>query len=352
MHHEFFSGPVPQQLRRAVGVARQYGRRALRAAGRQTWLTPIPFHTIGGNELLVTALLSRHTLVTMPAFHPRRAMELLDRERVNVFPVTPSMVETMVDLKDFDRFDLSSLLVVGLGSAPARPELVRRAQMRFGCSVTVGYGSTELGGGVLVTRIDDPDDVKSETVGRPFPGADIRIVDEEGQPVPEGEPGELLCRVESVMARYVVSGPEATGIEDSVDNDGWYHTNDVAVRDSAGNVRILGRRDDLIIRGGHKVRPAEVEQVLAAGAGVRQVAVVGVDEARMGQQVWAFVVPEPSVDVDRVALLAHCRAHLAPQKVPDHIRACDALPTTALGKVQRHRLAELARAELAPTGDL
>lgn len=342
MHREFFTGPVPERVRRAVAVTRRYGLRAVRAAGRQTWMTAIPFSAIGGHEVLTGAVLGGHKLVTVESFHPRRVLELLSAERVNIFPATPGMVETMLSVRGGNGIDLSSLLVVGLGGAPASPDLVRRAQERLGCSVTVGYGSTELGGGVLVTRIDDADQVKRETVGRPFPGAEVRIVDGDGRDVPAGTTGELLCRTGSLMAGYTAS-PDGRG---GVDENGWYRTGDLAALDAAGNVRIVGRQDDLIIRAGSKVRPAEVEQVLDRAAGVRQSAVVGVPAGRSGQQVWAFVVPDPpGALVDRAALLAHCRANLAPHKVPDHIRVCESLPTTSLGKVQRYRLAELALEE-------
>jgi acyl-CoA synthetase (AMP-forming)/AMP-acid ligase II len=342
MHREFFTGPAPEQIRRVVTVTRRYGRRVIRAAGRQTWMTPIPFSAIGGHEVLTGALFGGHKLVTVASFHPRRAMELLSSEQVNVFPATPGMVETMLSIRDWRDFDLSSLLVIGLGGAPASPDLVRRAQARFGCSVTVGYGSTELGGGVLVTRIDDPDQVKRETVGRPFPGAEIRIVDGDGREVPAGSTGELLCKTGGVMTGYTESAHE----REAVDEAGWYRTGDLAVWDAAGNVRIVGRQDDLIVRGGSKVRPAEVEQVLDSAAGVRQSAVVGVATGRAGQEVWAFVVPEPAdAPVDRAALLSHCRANLAAHKVPDHVRVCESLPVTSLGKVQRYRLAELALQE-------
>jgi long-chain acyl-CoA synthetase len=342
MHREFFAGPASERIRRAVTVTRRYGRRVIRSAGRQTWMTAIPFCAIGGHEVLTGALFGGHKLITVASFHPRRAMDLLSAERVNVFPATPGMVETMLSIRDADGIDLSSLLVVGLGGAPASPELVRKAQVRFGCSVTVGYGSTELGGGVLVTRIDDADQVKRETVGRPFPGAEIRIVDADGHDVPAGSTGELVCRTAGLMSGYTASG----GDESAGDGDGWYQTGDLAVRDAAGNVRIVGRQDDLIVRGGSKVRPAEVEQVLDSAAGVRQSAVVGVQTGRTYQQVWAFVVPEPAgAPVDRSALLAYCRANLAAHKVPDHIRVCESLPLTSLGKVQRYRLAELAAQE-------
>jgi acyl-CoA synthetase (AMP-forming)/AMP-acid ligase II len=342
MHREFFDGPPSERIRRVVTVTRRYGRRVIRAAGRQTWMTAIPFYAIGGHEVLTGTLLGGHNLVTTASFHPRRTMELLDTEKVNVFPATPGMVATMLSMHDFDDFDLSSLLVVGLGGALADPELVRSAQARFGCSITVGYGTTELGGGVLVTRIDDADQVKRETVGRPFPGADIRIVDGDGRDVPAGVSGELLCRTGSLMAGYAAS----PGEQAAVDQAGWYHTSDLAVRDETGNVRIVGRQDDLIIRGGSKVQPAEVEQVLDSAAGVRQSAVVGVATGRIGQQVWAFVVPEAAgAPLDRAALLAHCRANLAGHKVPDHIRVCDSLPATSLGKIQRYRLAQLALQE-------
>jgi acyl-CoA synthetase (AMP-forming)/AMP-acid ligase II len=342
MHREFFTGPVTQRVRRVVTVTHRYGARTLRAAGTQVWLTAIPFHAIGGHEVLAGALLGGHTLVTTCDFHPRRTMELLASERANIFPATPAMVESVLALRDFASYDLSSLLVVGLGGAPAPPDLVRRAQAGFGCSVTVGYGSTETGGAVLVTRIDDSDEVKRETVGRPLPGADVRIVDGQGRDVPPGATGELLCRADTLMAGYASpAGDMAAGA--AIDDAGWFHTSDLAVRDGDGNVRIVGRRDDMVIRGGQKIQPAEVEDVLRGARGVAACAVVGVTAARVGQQVWAFVVPAGGqAPPDRAALLAHCRANLAPYKVPDHFRFCESLPMTPLGKVQRYRLAQLA----------
>ncbi|HZN13090.1 MAG TPA: class I adenylate-forming enzyme family protein [Acidimicrobiales bacterium] len=339
LHHEFFSGSVPDMMRKVVTVAR-YGGRAIRAAGKQTWFTAIPFSAIGGNEVLLGSLLGGHTVVTAEGFHPRRAMEALQRHKVNVFPATPSMVSTMLDLKDFESFRLPGLLVVGLGGGPATPELVERIQARFGCCVTVGYGSTELGGGVLVTRIDDSDKVKQGTVGRPFPGTEVRIVDEHGVDVPVGDVGELICRAVSLMAGYADLPSDA-----HLDADGWYHTNDLAAFDRDGNIRIAGRKDDLIIRGGNKIRPLEVERVLEQWPEVEAAAVVGIDTPRVGQQVWAFVVPRGAGEVDREQLMRHCRANLAPFKVPDHVRLCDSLPTTTLGKVQRHRLIALAKGE-------
>lgn len=342
LHGEFFEGTAAEKLRRVASVSYRYGMRAVAAARNQTWLTPIPYHAIGGHEVLTGAILGGHRLVALETFHPRRVMEALQGERVSVFPATPAMAESLLALPDFDQFDLSALLVVGLGGAPASPDLVRRAQERFRCSVTVGYGSTELGGGVLVTRIDDPDDVKRETVGRPFPGTDVRIVDDDGHEVPAGVTGELTCRSDTVMSRYALVADDTTAPLE----DGWYRTGDLAVQEEDGNLRIVGRRDDTIIRAGYKIQPAEVEQVLNELAGVRQSAVVGVPAPKVGQQVWAFAVPEPGeARIDRQTLIAHCRANLSAHKVPDHLRICESLPTTPLGKVQRYLLAEIALAE-------
>ena len=342
LHGEFFEGTAVEKLRHVASITHRYGMRAVAAARGQTWFTPIPYYAIGGHEVLMGAILGGHRLVAMETFHPRRVMEALQRERVTVFPATPAMVESVLSLPDFGRFDLSALLVVGLGGAPASPELVQRAQARFGCSVTIGYGSTELGGGVLVTRIYDSDDVKRQTVGRPFPGTDVRIVDEDGNEVPVGVTGELTCRSETVMTRYALVADEATPPLE----DGWYRTGDLAVRDEDGNLRIVGRRDDMIIRAGDKIQPAEIEQVLGELAGVRDSAVVGVPAPKVGQQVWAFAVPEPGeAIIDREALLAHCRANLSVHKIPDHLRICESLPTTSLGKVQRYRLTQMALEE-------
>ena len=332
LHAAFFSGSPVASARRVATVVARHGRRLLRAAGRQTWLTTSPFRSMAGHQVLAGSLLLGHHLVTSRTFTPRHTLELVDDHDVNVLAATPAVLELLLRVGDLAPYDLSSLLVIGVGGGPAAADLVERARRRFGCAVTIGYGSTELGGGVLATRLEDPPETQSSTVGRPFPGAAVRVVAEDGGEAPPGVPGELLARP--------AGAPEDAPL---------LRTGDLAVRDEAGNVRILGRSDDLIVRAAQNVHPGEVERVIAELPAVERCAVVGVPH-RVDQQVWAFVVPGAGQDVRREDVLAHCRSALSPPKRPDRIRFVSELPVNEYGEVRRRDLRERAAAESA-TGE-
>ncbi len=235
------------------------------------------------------------------------------------------------------------LVDVGLGAAPARPEMVRQARRAFGCAVVVGYGSTETGGGVLVTRLEDAERQLTESVGRLFPGAEVRIVDDQRREVPDGTVGELACRVPGRMAGYLGDHGATSQV---IDEHGWYYTGDLATMDRQGYVRIVGRKRDLIIRGGQNIVPAEVERVLLEHPAVERATVVGVPDRLAGEAIWAFVVAAEGAAVDLVELRAHCAQRMEPSKQPDELRACARLPTTETGEIRKWELRELALAEI------
>jgi acyl-CoA synthetase (AMP-forming)/AMP-acid ligase II len=342
LHAGFFGGTAGERARRVTTVLRRHGRRALRARGRQVWMTPIAFSSVSGLQVMLGGLLRGHRLVTMRSFHPRVALELVQRESVNILAATPSMAELMLAVRTAESFDPSSMLIVGLGGGPVSPELAQRVRQRFRCGVGIGYGSTELGGGVLVSRLEDPVEVQTGTVGRPFPGAQVEVVSEDGRPVAPGDVGELRCKSPSAMRGYLSGGGRAEQRDD--DDEAWYRTGDLATMDERGNVRIIGRQTDMIVRGSHNVYPADVERVLDRLPVVQRSAVVGVPDDRSGEQVWAFVAVEEGSHVTTRDLFAHCRDRLAGYKVPDHICIRAALPLTHDGKVQRFRLVEEALA--------
>ena len=327
LQRAFFSGTPLERARSLATVGRRHGTRLLRAAGRQTWLTTSPFRSMAGHQVLMGALLLGHDLVTASSFHPRRTLELLDEHRVNVLAGTPAMLELLLRIKDLSPYDLSSLLIIGVGGGPAAPDLVHRARERFGCAVTIGYGSTELGGGVLSTRLEDPLRAQAETVGRPFPGTEIRVVEEGGAEAPPGVAGELLCRPEGASA--------------------WLRTGDLAALDPDGNVRILARKDDLIVRGAQNVHPLEIERVVEELPAVGRCAVVAVP-AHGDQQVWAFVTAADGHIPSAEQVRRHCRASLAPSKRPDRVRVLEGLPTNELGEVLKRELRARAPAQVAP----
>jgi acyl-CoA synthetase (AMP-forming)/AMP-acid ligase II len=341
LHASFFDGTVGERARRVATILRRHGRRVLRARGQQVWMTPIAFSSVSGHQVLLGALLGGHRLVTVRSFHPRVVLEQVERERVNVMALTPAMAELMLAVRSVGSFDPSSLLVVGLGGGPVSPQLAQRVRDRFRCGIAIGYGSTELGGGVLVSRLEDPVEVQTGTVGRPFPGAEVEIVGDDGRRVADGAVGELRCHVSSAMAGYLDPAHAST---DERDKARWYRTGDLATMDRLGNVRIVGRKTDMIIRGSQNVYPADVERVLARLPAVERSAVVGVPGGPSGEHVWAFVTVAEGSTCTTGEVFAHCRDHLASYKVPDHICIRRALPMTKDGKVQKFLLSAEVRA--------
>ncbi|MDI7275123.1 MAG: class I adenylate-forming enzyme family protein [Anaerolineae bacterium] len=341
--------PTPAQLARMAGLLARYGTRLLQAAGRpQTFLTAIGGHAIAGIEAMLQALLMGDRLVLMPRFHPVEALRLIERERVTVLIAPPLALSLLVRLRDLERYDLSSLLICGTGSAPCPAELARQVQERFGCAIHIGYGTTEVGGGISATSVEDSAERQAETVGRAMSGMEVRVVDEERRPLPPGQVGELACRSESRMLGYYRA---ADLTQEVLDEEGWYYTGDLAVMDEQGFIRIVGRKKDLIIRGGQNIYPEEIEQFLARHERIREAAVVGVPGPSGDERVWAYVLPEEGGELSAQEVLQYCRTGLEAFKIPDQVRLVSELPRSGLGKVQKTALRAMAAAdEASPTG--
>jgi acyl-CoA synthetase (AMP-forming)/AMP-acid ligase II len=229
---------------------------------------------------------------------------------------------------------LAPLKYVRSISAPLAPLQARRFRDRFGIAVLNGWGQTEIGGEIVGWSAADSKtfgDTKLGSVGRPHEGVTVRAVDDDSHDVGVDEPGELWVRTPALSAGYA----DGADLGDRLTADGWFRTGDVGRVDGEGFVWIEGRVSDMINRGGLKVFPAEVAEVLRLGPAVADVHVVGVPDDRLGEVPWAFVVPAaghapPTGD----ELEALCRAHLAPYKVPVRFVTVDVLPRNEIGKVR------------------
>lgn len=335
--------PSLKTMERLAKVLPRYGERLLRAAGRpQTFLSTTGFHTITGLEVMLQALLMGDRLVIMPRFHPLEALQLIEKERVTVLIAVPMALSVLMRMEDLDRYDLSSLLICGTGSAPCPPDLARQVQKRLGCAIHIGFGTTELAGGIAATSLEDSDDLQAETVGQPMPGMEVKIVDEERREVPRGQVGELACRGDSVMMGYW-RAPDKTS--EVVDEEGWYYTGDLATMDEQGYVRIVGRKKDMIIRGGQNIYPAEIENYLMSHDKIREAAVVGVPAPILGERTWAFIILEEGAEMTTREVLDYCRMGLDAYKVPDRVRFVTDWPRAASGKPQKFKLREMALQE-------
>ncbi len=327
----------------------RYRTRLLKAAGRpQTMLSTVGWHTITGLEVMLQALLMGDRLVVMPRFHPREALDIVERERVTILIAVPLAYQMMLRVEGFEKYDLSSLLICATGAAPCSPELARAIQQRFGCAVHIGFGATETAGGIAATSLADSGERQIETVGRPMPGIEVKIVDEQGREVPRGQVGELLCRGENIMMGYY-QAPEMTA--EVINSEGWYHTGDLAMMDADGYIRIVGRKKDIIIRGGQNIYPAEIESYLSTHPKIREVAVVGVPSPLGEESVWAFVRPEEGGELTIEEVLEYCRQQLEPHQIPSQVRFVEDFPRSEVGKPQKFKLRMKAIQEMEGGSD-
>jgi fatty-acyl-CoA synthase len=212
--------------------------------------------------------------------------------------------------------------------------------------VTSVYGLTESSPGMTQSDITDSLEDRSSTVGRPFPGVDVRVADPAScEELPRGTVGEVLCRGYNVMKGYYKM-PEAT--QEAVTPEGWLHSGDLGVMDERGYLRITGRIKDMIIRGGENIYPREVEEYLMGLEGVRDVQVVGVPSRKYGEEVGAFIVPKEGYEPVNVEdVREFCRGKIAWHKVPRYVAILEEFPMTGSGKIQKYKLREMA-AELFP----
>ncbi len=314
-------------------------------------LSPLPFAHVGYMTRAwdeISKMIA--TVITPTPWSAGTTIGLIESEAVTVGQGVPTQWALVLAHPELEGADLSSLRVAGTGAARVPPELVRAMRERLGCPVVVRYTSTEtsLGTG---TRPTDPDDVVATTVGRPVPGVELELVDDAGRAVPTGEVGSVRMRSAAGMRFYVSRGTRSDeqATKAVVDPEGWISTGDLGRMGPDGNLRLVGRSVEMLIRGGYNVYPSEVEAVLGSHPGVGQVAVVGAPDPVLGEIVVAFVVP--AFDADGSArrptleeLRAHCRASLADYKAPDRLELLADLPVTPLGKIDARALAALAMA--------
>lgn len=310
----------------------------LRDGDRYLMVNPY-FHMFGLKAGILASVAAGATMLPQAVFDVDRVLARVATERVTVLPGPPTLYQSILDHPGRAAHDLSSLRVAVTGAADIPVELIRRVRDELPFSLVVtGYGLTEAGT-ATATSPDDDDATVAMTVGRPRPGFELRIGSADGAELPAGETGEILLRGGSVMSHYL-DDPDATGA--AFTDDGWLHTGDLGVVDEAGCLRIVGRSKDMFTVGGFNVYPAEVENALLEHPSIRQVAVVGVPDARLGEVGMAFVVSRPGTDLAPSDLVEWARRRMANYKSPRFVELVDELPLNGTGKVQKEVLRERA----------
>ncbi len=299
----------------------------------------LPMSHITGPILCNELLVRGSTLFIFDQLRPDKILAAVERYRVNYFHSVPPIFEALINVPHRDRFDVSSLQFVAMMGTSVPLPLIRNFRRVFpSVAVVQGYGLTETSPFITLLPIEYHEK-KMGSIGRAVPHAEIRIIDESGKEMPDGEAGELIVRGPMLMKGYHGNVP-ATG--ERIKN-GWLYTGDICRKDADGFYYHLGRKDDMIIVGGLNVYPEEVEQVLTAHPGVQAVGVVGMPDSDRGQVIKAVLVVKPGISLTKKEVTAYCNQRLASFKVPKVIEFADELPKSSTGKVARRLLISIER---------
>ena len=310
---------------------------------------PVPLYHCFGMVMGNLACLTHAATMVYPseAFDALEVLRAIEQERCTHLHGVPTMFISILGHEQFRAFNLSSLRGGIMAGAPCPAEVMKAVMSQMNMSeVTIAYGMTETSPVSFQTRITDPVAARVETVGRVMPHLEVKIVDEGGRIVPRGEPGELCTRGYSVMIGYWDAEDKTREV---LDAGRWMHSGDLASIDEAGYCHIVGRIKDLVIRGGENISPREVEEYLYRHPAVQDVQVIGVPDAKFGEELCAWIVLRPGFKTSDEDIRAFCRSQIAHFKIPRYVKFVDSFPTTATGKVQKYLMREQMRREL--TGD-
>jgi long-chain acyl-CoA synthetase len=290
------------------------------------------FHSFGQTCSMNATFLAGGTLTMIPRFDPGKALEIIQRDRVNIFMGVPTMYGALLHQPGREESDTSTLKLCVSGGSALPVELLRGFEEAFGAKILEGYGLSETS---PVASFNHPDrERKPGSIGTPVAGVEMKVVDDEGNDVPAGEVGEIVIRGHNVMKGYW-ERPDAT--EETI-RDGWFHSGDMATVDDDGYFFIVDRKKDLIIRGGYNVYPREIEEVLYEHPAVREAAVLGLPHDEYGEEVGAAVVLKDGESATPEELREFCKEQVAAYKYPRHVWLVDDLPKGPTGKILKREI--------------
>ncbi|MBQ6574768.1 MAG: AMP-binding protein [Lachnospiraceae bacterium] len=315
-------------------------RMGLSTADRMMIQVPM-FHCFGMVLSMTSSITHGATICPMPYFSAKSSLACINQERITCFNGVPTMFIAMFNHEDYKKTDFSYMRTGIMAGAGCPPELMKRAaqpdEMNMRGIVSV-YGQTETAPGNTMSSWTDPLDVRTETVGYAFPHVECKVIDPEtGEEVGPGQNGEFCARGYNTMKGYYKM-PEAT--RETIDENGWLHSGDLAAKDENGNYRITGRLKDMIIRGGENLYPKEIEEFIYTCPKVKDVQVIGVPDKRYGEEAMACIILKDGEKMTVEEMDAFIKASLARHKVPKYIEFVDEFPMNAAGKVLKYKMRE------------
>ena len=301
------------------------------------FLVALPNFHLLAIGLSLQSMYNGMAVVVERQFEPAAALQSISTLKPSITAFAPAMIQMLLDHPNAASSDFSSLRLVMYAGSPIALGLIKRALLAMPCEFMQFYGATETSGAVTLLRPTEHDlerEDKLKACGRPLPLIDLRIVDDTGQDVAAGQPGELWIRSPSLASGYWKK-PEVTA---EVFEQGWYKSGDIAIRDEEGLYYIHDRLKDMIVSGGENIYSTEIESVLSTHSAVAAVAVIGVPDVRWGEAVKACVVLKQGQEISPDDLLSHCRTRLAGYKLPKSIEFYPAFPMTGSGKIAKREL--------------
>lgn len=294
------------------------------------------FHCSGYKAGWLATFICGATIYPVANMEVKLLYDLVAAEKITFMPGPPTLFQTLLAAPPEDRAAFKTLRAAPTGASMVPPSMIERMRSELGiATVITGYGLTETCGTVTMTSAADSPELVVRSCGKPIPNVAVRCVDDKNMEVPIGEAGEVVVRGYNVMLGYF-EDPENTA--KAIDAEGWLHTNDIGILDENGYLRITDRKSDMFIVGGFNCYPAEIERIMCGNPTYAHVAVVGVPDERLGEVGKAYVVPVPGAEVTAESVIAWCRSVMANYKVPRQVEIVKALPTNAMGKVQKFKL--------------
>lgn len=328
---------VVLHLHNTTNCAIRFLNRAQEVGPDSVFLVFLPVGLNWGLFNVLQVLFAGGCLVLQDVFNAEQALALIQREGVTHFCCAPTHLVAMLNVTGSDRYDLRSLRHMMTGGASCPIEVIRAVRARMPGHLLEMYGMLECGTQAHTTIDDDPEAVCG-FVGRPVPEMGIRVVTDAGTDCAPGEAGEILTYGPGITIGYY-NNPEANAR--SFTEDGWFHTGDIGTFDDRGCLRIVGRKKEMIIRGGANIYPRELEEVLYEHPAILDAAVIGVPDDRLGERVCACVVAKPGEQLSFDAVVGYLRGRIATYKLPEFVEILPSLPRTPTGKVQKSTLRDL-----------
>ena len=313
-------------------------RMDLSTADRMMIQVPM-FHCFGMVLAMTASMTHGATILPLPYFSPKPALACINNERITAFHGVPTMFIAMLEHEDFPKTDFSYMRTGIMAGSPCPIAVMQDVVNKMHMSeITIVYGQTEAAPGCTMSSTDDSLEVRVNTVGRPLPEIECKIVDPEtGEDLPDNVDGEFVARGYNIMKGYYKM-PGATAA--AIDKEGWLHTGDLARRDENGNFKITGRIKDMIIRGGENIYPKEIEDFIYTHPKVRDVQVIGVPDEQYGEEIMACVILKEGETMTEQEMKQYVLDHMAKHKVPRYVDFVDAFPMNAAGKILKYKMRE------------